>query len=672
MKRPSHARWLIPVLMLCAGAWWWWRDRSAVQPTNVVAAVDPTPTGMSAPASANAEQQAADVVTREAPAAEPTPTAMAPHMRVCVVDAEAQPLVGATVETFADTTPGRVATGPDGWCTLPVLAEGQAVRLLVRAGMMHKQGYWLRWPELTVRLSWRGPLRGRVLDDRTGLPVAGVALKMPHNDCKHCEPDRTTSDREGRYEFAQALRDATVVADAAGFPHQYFSFQLPGRGEVVEHDLRLLSGDAVAGRCIDLVSQQPLMDARLVVGGEEVARTGARGAFEVLLLPGRGGRASLQFAAADHCRVTYDLTLPQLDRGVAYPLPRAAATSGTVRDPDGAPIGNANVSANRDYRTAPNEPDVPGIPVGARIEEEEDYALMATTDAAGRFRLSGMIPGVPYLLSARHDDFHSSRENGRGSTRVIASPESRTPVDFVLRPYGPTGTIVGRFTRNGEPNAGGIRWECGSERGGADIERNGSFRLEHVPAGTVTLTALSELCKTEDPAISARLQMRREVQVEAGRELRVELAQQIELSSITGRVTFTDGAPAAGQTVWTNDSIRIYATTDSDGRYELRLPALLPAINVYGGGERPMIEARPGAVNIDFVVPRKGTLRYRGVDADGKTFAALLCGDAKAGSPGSRSRGTRLPIRTGTCGASSISAGTPCWRRRRAMVSQDR
>ncbi|HEX5051701.1 MAG TPA: hypothetical protein VFZ65_08020 [Planctomycetota bacterium] len=584
---------------------------------------EPAPTATAgapeAPAATVPDEQtanaAAEAVERD-PAALPTST---PFVRVRVVDPDAQPIAGATVQSFEDSTPGRRQTDGDGWCTLPVHVEGATMKLRISAGLRHRQAFWQPLPELTVKLPWSGPLQGRLVDDVTGAAVAGAEVRAPHNYCKQCEPEVTHSAADGSFTLPAVPRDenCTFVVRAQGYPHQYFALQLPGRGEALAHTFRLLPGVVVAGRCVDLDGRRALAGVVLRSGGDDLATTSVDGGFRVLMRPGGEGTVELEMACPGFCRVTYEIRAPQPDGAVEYALPRASAIAGDVRDARGNPIANARVTANRDYREAAAK--VEGMPAGCRVDDAGSFP-QAHTDAAGRFRIDELVPGRAYRVSARHDDFLGPSGEDRWGVPAVARADA-APLHIVLEPrpaLGPSGVIVGVYRCDGVPMRGLIRWHGATRDGSARIESNGTFRLEHVQAGVVVLRAIAEPFQFAAEELRDRLELQREVRLEADEELRVELEQRSDGPPIRGRVTHPDGSPVANQVVTGScQRLHLRATTDATGAYELRVPALLTNVRVAASGEPREREVDGGAVGVDFVVPWNGTLRYRIVRNDG-------------------------------------------------------
>lgn len=215
--------------------------------------------------------------------------------------------------------------------------------------------------------------------------------------------------------------------------------------------------------------------------------------------------------------------------------------------------------------------------------------------------------------------------------------------DLVLRRAEPSGTIVGTFTCNGQAMRASIDWAGEKQSGrGVYAHADGSFRLERVEAGAVTITAIAEMFANTDGDLRDAMTLRRQVQVEAGKELRLQLDQRVEVPtrSIRGQVRYPDGQAAAGLTVasWGASGVRASAVTDARGCYELAVVGTGEVFVGVGGADTRGQRVQPPAANIDFIARRKAEIRLRAVDAaDGKAVDArwmLGAGDAPTFGPG--------------------------------------
>lgn len=588
---------------------------SAATATTAVGAATAASASLASPSTANATMAVEAVTTLDVARTGVADSATQAKLRVRVVDADKQPIEHAEIETFDDSTAGVTHTDADGRATLPGPVRGDARRLFVRADNRHAQAHWQFRQDLTITLHWAGPVHGRVVDRATGAAIPGVAVTRHHNYCKHCEPDRAVADPNGAFELPAVPRDqdCVFVFEADGYARQHERLRIPGKGEPLVHTFSLQRGVVVAGRCVDLATRQSLAGVSVKIGGEGLAETAADGAFRVLVLPEADGTVSLTFEHAGHCRVTSTVRTPQLDPAVEFPLPRSATLTGRVNTPTGAPIAGARV------RSFGNESQatVPGMPSHSRAGDETDNTR-TVSDGAGAFVLTGLVPGGKYRLRAGHADFDWPRETGPWGV-LAECVDGAPPAVIVLVPKPPTkgtGTLVGSFRCNGELRAGRLTWECESRQGGSAIDSGGAFRCQQVAVGRVTVLVTPEpFSHSEAPE---GVCWRGTVDVVTDADARLDIVHEYAEGTVSGRVTFADGSPAAGRSVWARgDRIRVNAPSGDDGRYELRLPQVTTKLRVGCGGAREVPDVQLGAVGVDFIVPRHGALRVRTRDDAG-------------------------------------------------------
>ena len=160
-------------------------------------------------------------------------------------------------------------------------------------------------------------------------------------------------------------------------------------------------------------------------------------------------------------------------------LPRALALKGVVNDEDGRPVAGARVSPSFFFNS--NEPS-PG---------RDEYLLGDNflTDSAGRWTCPNMPTGYdPARLAVRvqHPDFEPFQIYG-GKVREMVGPAGTLVIKRGI-------TITGRVVDRDNHPVPGARASAGRERWGSGLrksetDREGGFRLEHLPAGESALTA---------------------------------------------------------------------------------------------------------------------------------------------------------------------------------------
>ncbi|HYC76143.1 MAG TPA: hypothetical protein VEI02_00825, partial [Planctomycetota bacterium] len=466
-------------------------------------------------------------------------------------------------------------------------------------------------------------VRGRVVDERDA-GVAGAVLRWtPSRRTRRggSEPTtppsaaegRATADGDGRFDFVPA-GGATLfdlVAEAPGFA--------PTRRDdvpigAVDVTLRLGPGLAVSGTVADL-------DGRPVAGAVVVyhARLGDR-PVTAATTSASDGRYAFEHLPIDPAvrridagalEVTAEGRAPQIKPlGAALPgerpgrlcadvrLARGAVLEGTVRDPAGAPIAEAEVELW--MNAAAEAPARPGFPVPASDPAAARRILRGRTDRSGRYRLehvpvrvAGIEPGSRYAL------FNTRRESaflagglvvaapGRAATGAVVlladADEAVVTVDVVLPP-AVTLSGVARDAHGAPLSGGVVKARLASDdlqqattavdriRGRdalavAAIDAAGAWRLTDLPPvappGRLEISA-------EAPGVATHV-----VAWSEGAARDLELSA-IPTRSIRGVVVDDRGAPVAGAVVTLGPPSRraeIAATaTDLDGAFEATLP----------------------------------------------------------------------------------------------------
>jgi 5-hydroxyisourate hydrolase-like protein (transthyretin family) len=228
--------------------------------------------------------------------------------------------------------------------------------------------------------------------------------------------------------------------------------------------------------------------------------------------------------------------------------------AGRVTDSTGAPVPFINVTA-----TSP------------------DFSYFAFTfgDADGNYRFQ-FLPGGSYLIQfSPNNGGPSQYANGKRTSEEadhipVVNGETTTLDQTLIA----TGTIRGRFTRQGEPIADANVRAFSPETGSSEstfTDAEGAYQLSVWPDtyvlqferadGELTQYARQKLTEPEADRFT----------VAAGEELVVD-EEAIATGTVTGRLTGTDGNPVAGAFV----GVSRYGTdrggrTDADGRYEVEV-----------------------------------------------------------------------------------------------------
>jgi RNA polymerase sigma factor (sigma-70 family) len=498
------------------------------------------------------------------PPAQPAPTAGA-RLEGQVLDPEGRPVAGARVTVSAEghplqTSPGEGATqvsGADGTFRLEGLAPGRYVATALDdrwAGAFSsplplQPGGLFR---VTLRLTAGGEtLHGQILDDGGGpIPGARVQAELGY-PFMNVGPRRheTAADAQGRYRLRLPPREYVLKARAPGYAAAETTVALT---RPLRRDLRLLPAARLTGQVVDRASGQPVADAvvRLAAshfgpGSPQRVRSDAAGQFAFdAIEPG-----SYQLMAS-HDRLVARGPGRSFDalesvEGIVLALEPGLSVGGRITDPrgqglsgvelrvvsfdlnEGAPVASARTGADGSYR-------VDGLLAGG-------YRLMVDGDALGFAREErplDLTPGPPrkldlQLKSAPRLTGRVLGVDGQPARGVLVQPD----VDEQARLIAMAPVLT-------------------DDDGGFAIAASGTDRLRLVAwapgQGIARLTV--------EPAGPARRQPV-QLRLEAG-------------GAITGRVRFTDGAPAAGVSVsatYQAGPAVVYDsdTTDSAGRFAI-------------------------------------------------------------------------------------------------------
>lgn len=246
---------------------------------------------------------------------------------------------------------------------------------------------------------------------------------------------------------------------------------------------------------------------------------------------------------------------------------------GVVREPNGQPVPDANVSA--DFC---------------------DLFFLTQTDATGSYTLP-VSAGV-FDVSARQDGYTSS---GR---RMVTAPPDATGVDFTLTPMQmPNLRITGRVTDDqNQPLTNVHVWADGpTGRAGSFTAADGGYTLT-VAAGQYSVTAFKSYYAQPQPQLITAPPDQTNVNF--------VLSPLPRTHSIQGRVLDQDGRPANSATVnfFLPGVLDIVESRPvyHDGAYSITVPAGTYRMIVVGTGYVPSqpvtVTVPPGATGIDFMI----------------------------------------------------------------------
>jgi protocatechuate 3,4-dioxygenase beta subunit len=308
---------------------------------------------------------------------------------------------------------------------------------------------------------------------------------------------------------------AAVLFSAPGLAQQPAT--APARDPARQDDAR--AGSAIVrGRVLAADTGRPLRRARITVVSPELGRepritsTGLDGRYEITDLP--AGRYTIRVERGGYLTLRYGQTRP-LEQGmpldvreretverVDFTLPRAGAITGRVVDELGDPISDVQVFA---MRTAYWQGRRRLVPSG----------MVARTDDAGEYRVSGLMPGTYLVMAVLRDTWTVRQGNvdqtfgyaptyapgtavaGEAQRVTVHVGERLGPIDLSLV-AGRAANISGIATdAGGRPLAGRFvglgRQVTGPESGAymaagsSSIAADGSFSIRNIPPGQYSL-----------------------------------------------------------------------------------------------------------------------------------------------------------------------------------------
>jgi len=361
-----------------------------------------------------------------------------------VVDASAEPIVGATVEVFLPSAREFSVLDLDYHREIVKLTEtrsdlegrfeirlerGRAVDLKVAA-----DGTASRWvpdryagERVEVVLDQGCTLRGRITRAVDGAPVAGAALRVFRLGGPNTVSFRGATDAAGEYRLDGLPRDRMVLEVVPERERCPGWIELEfGADRTLVKDVAVESGIVVRGRVTDATDGHPLEGAVVGEGWtfRRSVRTDAAGEFE---LPGFGseGVHDVHVRAEGYGRQLREKLAPAVEGVIEadFALAPARRATGRVIDSARTPIAGAYVAA-----------------VASEFTDDGQLAEWPSTrtGADGRFELGNLHPMLRHVLFVR----------ARGLATVVYDfpPEevaaTRLELGEVVVP--PAATLLGR------------------------------------------------------------------------------------------------------------------------------------------------------------------------------------------------------------------------------------
>jgi protocatechuate 3,4-dioxygenase beta subunit len=435
-----------------------------------------------------------------------------------------------------------------------------------------------------VRMETGLVIRGRVRG-QSGQPVADATVQASADASRLETQPRARSDAEGTFVLA-GLEPLTyrVNAFARGFGSANADVE-PGSDpiELVLEPLGTLTGKVVDDR------GTPVESFRVVARAAEEGRPWAFNSFDV-----SDGRFELENVTAG----SYVVSVEANEIGSASVSAKVAASSatdlGTVRLKPGATVRGTVVDTGGSFVEGARI-DLARGRFGNTITFGTEAEVV--TDRSGAFEAKGVEPGSVEL--------RASHPRYAPSAPLAIVIDAGQPVPDVRLTLSQGGRIEGSLRRrDGAPLAGALmnvsplEGKSGMGEPATATQADGSFAIEHVPAGRVQLTAMTPTGRSV-----FRSALSRELEVREGETTRADIVNREVL--LTGRVT-RSGTPAPG--------LRMEAHGASMSSYGGRGQATPPAA---GGPERMAAVTREDG-GFEMVVDEPGSIRLVVSSADGR------------------------------------------------------
>ncbi|MCE5237370.1 carboxypeptidase-like regulatory domain-containing protein [bacterium] len=229
--------------------------------------------------------------------------------------------------------------------------------------------------------------------------------------------------------------------------------------------------------------------------------------------------------------------------------------SGLVLGPDGKPLAGVPVRA-----TSVSQTDSGGANAlsSSSLPSSEGQTV---TDAQGRFDLPGFAPGISVFVSMEAE----------GCAGAGVRITDTTPMTIALKPEA---TVSGKVLVNGQPQAGVRVWSyptqpmAGARSASAQTAADGTYTLHHLGAGvlSVSVSGAPGMARPLEQIVTIKAG-----QAEKGVDFTLTPGALIR-GKVTDEKTGQPVAKASVTTMTAEGRSPASASTDADGKYELRVP----------------------------------------------------------------------------------------------------
>jgi protocatechuate 3,4-dioxygenase beta subunit len=305
--------------------------------------------------------------------------------------------------------------------------------------------------DFTVKLRPEHRLTGQVLAKDTHKPIAGARVVCTTGN----QMFDATADADGQFTLRSlpAGKGNLTASPPVESDHlaAMVAVDLPADRPEVKQNVDLESGCVVAGQVVDKETGKGIAAVNVMFQGQQgnyhAAATGPDGTFRLVVRPGTGtlqvtgsaagyfvpqrlrGLATGQSAPDDPYMRPVEAKLSRAVTGVKFTLGRGLVVSGRVVDTDGKAVSGARIAEGA------------GAPFQTRH--------LATTDADGRFTLSGLNPEGKQELTITHP-------KRKLATKVpVEGRKGTAKIEGLQVKLQPMGSVTGRAVGEDKKPIGG-------------------------------------------------------------------------------------------------------------------------------------------------------------------------------------------------------------------------
>jgi protocatechuate 3,4-dioxygenase beta subunit len=394
------------------------------------------------------------------------------EIRGRVTRKDGTPVADVIVAVNSEDRSAFSQTQADGTFVITGVPKGPTtLRYLIRAGASGTTSVTAPASDVHIVLGGQGTVRGRVVDG-SGAPVSSFSVMVEpvqRNFEEFSMPRQIASD-DGRFEVTDApLGAVTLSIVAHGFLKLSRSLTLTESESADAGTLVVSSGRTVRG-VVSSPGGEPLGGVDVAVSRSDDSTAGSvtsndDGTYELGSVSLTA--ATISFSKRGFVRADRQIAAGSGDQSLNVQLAPGRVVAGRVLSADGKPVPNANVTAN-------------SAAYGAEYETQR-------SDANGAFRFDS-------LIAARYDFTAKDEKTQLSGAVTDVDVASAGEITIRLQPAS-RATIVGQVTGIDAASVMMAQVEAsvaGEDRSAtAPIDRNGNYRIENAPAGTVTVQAMA-------------------------------------------------------------------------------------------------------------------------------------------------------------------------------------